>query len=140
MTKLGYDELHLLGDFKLVLGYLTVAIAGILFYLDKKYTFAELFNVTAGSVVVYFIISSLLYLVNHQNKNVKYIGYKKEEKITVAGWTDKYNPTYNIEIKVNGEVVGSGELLFGEFFDVGGYYQNEEFGNLVKGVLERKNQ
>lgn len=138
MTEMGYDESFLVGDIKLALGYLTVLIAGGLFYLDKKMSFKDSFGLTVAAVVAYFAISAVMLVLNRKTKNVKYMGSKQKQKIQIAGWTEKYDPAYNITITVDGEVVASEKFPFGKFFDSTGYYNRDAFAKLLTAALDKK--
>lgn len=135
---MGYDESFLVGDIKLALGYLTVLIAGGLFYLDKNMSFKDSFGLTVAAVVAYFAISAVMLVLNRKTKNVKYMGSKQKQKIQIAGWTEKYDPVYNITITVDGEVVASEKFPFGKFFDSTGYYNRDAFAKLLTEALDKK--
>ncbi|ODV77738.1 uncharacterized protein CANTADRAFT_91201 [Suhomyces tanzawaensis NRRL Y-17324] len=140
LSEFGYDESFLLVDTKLALGYLTVIIAGLLYYLDKKYSFQELYYVNLVAVVVYFLISGALLLINRRNKDVKYVGKtSKGEKIVISGWTDKFAPEYNIRVVVNGNEKNAAQtaLEFKSFFDIIGYFNRDEFAKLLKVEIEK---
>ncbi|EMG47540.1 SPC2 Signal peptidase complex subunit 2 [Candida maltosa Xu316] len=138
--QFGYTESFTLTYLKLGLGLSTVVVAGLLFLVDKKYTWKESYNVTVLSCVIYGILSGILYLINFFNKNVKYIGYdKKGKKLTVAATSTKYDPIYNITITLEEKSV-SGALPFNKFFDVVGFFDRDAFGSLVKEELNKLNK
>ncbi|EER35353.1 conserved hypothetical protein [Candida tropicalis MYA-3404] len=138
--QLGYTESFALIDLKLGLGLSTVIIAGLLFLVDKKYTWKENYNITVISCVLYAIISGVLYLINFLNKNVKYTGYdKKGNKLTVATYSNKYDPIYNITINSDGKQVKS-ELEFNKFFDVVGFFNRDAFTNIIGDELNKLNK
>ncbi|KAF3993583.1 hypothetical protein FT663_00253 [Candidozyma haemuli var. vulneris] len=131
-------------DIKLGLGLVTVAIAGFLFWLDKNYSFNDSYYVIAGSVALYFVISTvLLYFTSGPGyKNNKYVGKKKKDTIAVFAWTTKYDPIYNVKVVLNGNEQGAvtKEIPFNKIFDQFGYFNQDaavqEFGDLV----EKKSQ
>ncbi|KAK6456679.1 signal peptidase complex subunit 2 [Scheffersomyces xylosifermentans] len=132
LTELGYDESFKLIDTKLALGYSTVVIAGLLFLVDKKYDFKQSYGVTVFSVVLYFIISSILYYINYTNKNVKYVGYtEKGKKIVIATWSSKYDPIYNVRVTLDGKNTFTAQLKFNQFFDIVGYFNRDAFKELL---------
>ncbi|RCK59162.1 Signal peptidase complex subunit SPC2 [Candida viswanathii] len=138
--QFGYTESFALIDLKLGLGLSTVIIAGLLFLVDKKYTWKESYNVTVISCVVYAIISGALYLVNFFNKNVKYTGYdKKGNKLTVATSSNKLDPIYNVTITADGRSVTSA-LQFNKFFDVVGFFNRDAFTKIIGDELNRLNK
>lgn len=145
LSELGYTQSFSLIDTKLALGYLTVVIAGLLYIVDKKFGFEKTYNVTVISVVLYFLISAILYyLTSTKNyKNVKYIGHdESNNKILVATWTQKYDPIYHIKIRFNDNedsaVVSSFEFM--KVFDAFGYYKQDELTRLIKNEIEKVNK
>lgn len=118
---------------------MTVAIAALLFYLDKNYQFKQVFNVTAALVVVYFVISGVMLVINRQNKDVKYVGYAGGRRLTVSGWTTKFDAVYHMRLVRNGDdktaVVAA--LEFGKFFDITGYLNRDELTRLVKAEVDK---
>lgn len=138
--QFGYTESFALIDLKLGLGLSTVIIAGLLFLVDKKYTWKESYTVTVISCTLYAIISGVLYLINFLNKNVKYTGYdKKGNKLTVATQSNKLDPIYNITIFENGKQVTSA-LQFNKFFDVVGFLNRDALTKLIGEELNRLNK
>jgi len=139
---LGYTQSFSLIDTKLALGYLTVVIAGLLYVVDKKFGFEKTYNVTVLSVILYFLISAILFYLSSTTKykNVKYIGYdEKNQKILVATWTEKYDPIYHLKIRFNDEesssIVTSFEFM--KVFDAFGYYKQDELTRMLKNELEK---
>ncbi|EGW30696.1 uncharacterized protein SPAPADRAFT_51908 [Spathaspora passalidarum NRRL Y-27907] len=140
MQQFGYEESFALIDIKLGLGVATVVIAGLLFLVDKKFTFKESYNITVISIVLYGFCSGLLYLLNFLNKNVKYTGYnKKGRKVTIATWTaNKFDPIYHISVTFGDRkqrVVTSFE--FTKFFDVIGFFNRDKFIELLGNEFEK---
>ncbi|KAK6465866.1 putative signal peptidase complex subunit [Scheffersomyces coipomensis] len=141
LTQLGYDESFKITDIKLALGVSTVAIAGLLFLVDRKYSFDESYNVVVISIILYSIFSAGLLYLNRIYKNVKYIGYtEKGEKIIIAGWTVKFDPLYYIKITLNDKTTIESSLKFNEFFDVVGYFNRDAFTTLLKHEISKKSQ
>lgn len=146
LQQLGYDESFFFHDLKLGLGLFSVGIAGGLFYLDKKFSFEDTYTITAIAVVVYFLISCVLFGINHLSKfkNVKYIGFKngnKQQKISIATWTHKYDGLYYVKIMDENETIET-NFPFNKFFDGMGYFSPQAFIDLLKPQLEKlkKNQ
>lgn len=141
LSELGYDESFKLIDTKLALGYSTVIIAGLLYYIDKKYSFQEAYNVTAISVVVYFLISGILSYLKWTNKDVKYVGYTpKGRKITISGWTENYDAIYKTRIVIDNQSPVQADFEFGKFFDILGYFNRDAFLALLKMEIEKKDE
>ncbi|CAX41954.1 signal peptidase complex subunit, putative [Candida dubliniensis CD36] len=138
--QLGYNESFTLIDLKLGLGLSTVVIAGLLFLVDKKYTWKDSYNITVIACVLYGIISGILYLINHFNKNVKYIGYdNKGNKLAIATSSNKLDPIYNVTITLNDRSVHAA-LSFNKFFDVVGFFNRDAFTELVENELNKLNK
>lgn len=145
METLGYEQSFTFSDVKLALGYVTVAIAGLLFYLDKKFSFNETYYVVAGLVALYGLVSLVMYYLNSsaQYKDIIYVGYNKSnKKIAVHTWSTRYDPIYNVKIVVEDKAdsAAKGEIPFNKFFDEFGYLNREEFNKLLTGVTEKKEQ
>ncbi|KAK6201539.1 signal peptidase complex subunit 2 [Scheffersomyces amazonensis] len=141
LTELGYDQSFKLIDTKLALGSVTVVIAGLLFLVDKKYEFNESYNITVISILLYAIFSGILLYLNRVYKDVKYIGYNsKGEKITIAGWTKKFDPIYYTKITLNDKTTIESQLEFKKFFDTLGYFNREAFVTVLKGQITKKSQ
>lgn len=144
MERLSYEQSFALVDTKLALGYLTVAIAGFLFYMDKKIPFKDSYYLVAGAVLVYFLLSTVLYFFTSgsQYKNNKYVGHKGEQKIAVYGWTTGYEPVYNLKIVLNDKFDSPVEkqVPFTSMFDGFGYLNEEEVTKIIKELLEKKSQ
>lgn len=140
LSELGYDESFKLIDTKLALGYSTVIIAGLLYYIDKKYTFQESFNVTALSIVAYFLISGVLSYLKWTNKDVKYVGYTpKGKKISISGWTEKFDSVYKTKIVLNGDDKNAvfADLEFSKLFDILGYFSRDGLLSLLKKEISK---
>ncbi|ABN66300.2 predicted protein [Scheffersomyces stipitis CBS 6054] len=140
LEGLGYEESFKLVDTKIALGLSTVAIAGGLFAIDKKYDFKESYWITVAALAVYFVISLVMLVVNNQNKNVKYIGYSsKGKKITIAAWTTKYDPIYHVKVTFNDDPKSTttAELPFAKFFDLTGYFSRNAFSKLLSSHIEK---
>lgn len=144
LETLGYQQSFTLIDTKLALGYLTVAIAGLLFYMDKKFAFKDTYYAVIACVAAYFVISTImLYFTSGPQKDNKYIGFNDaQQKILVYSWTSKYDPIYNVKIVLNDNTDSAVEaaLPFTKFFDGFGYYNQEAFVGLVKEAMQKKNE
>lgn len=144
LQSLGYDQSFTLIDTKLALGYLTVAIAGLLFWMDKKYVFKDTYYAVIACVVLYFLISTVMWYLNYGTyKDNKYIGYNdSNQKISVYTSTTKYDPIYNVKIVLNDQFDAALEvpLPFTKFYDQFGYYNQEALTTLLKEALQKKNE
>ena len=139
LGRLGFTESFTFGDIKLALGLLTVAIAGILFAVEKKYSFDDGYKTTVALVTLYFVISGvLLYFTSGKYKNIKYIGNNDESntKVEIVTWTEKYDPLYHLKIRINGEEKVS-KIEFMKVFDSFGGYQENELVELIGKEIDK---
>lgn len=144
MAELGYEQSFTLIDTKLALGYGTVAIAGILFYMDKKLPFKDTYYCIVVCVVLYAIISAILYYyTSGPEKNNKYVGYNDgKQKIAVHTWTSKYDPIYNVKIVLNDNIESAilVDIPFTKFYDAFGFYNQGAFTELITKAMEKKSE
>lgn len=106
---LGYTESFTVVDIKLILGYLSVASAGLMYYLDKKFkndfnnkNYVFYIQVLVG---IFFTLQFIWYLFSKfVEKNIKYIGVKKGKTIKVITSTkSKSDPNYQLIINIDGK-------------------------------------
>lgn len=119
MGSLGFSETFLLTDIKLGLGLVTVALAGSLFLIEKKFPFNEAFNMTVVILLAYFLFSGALYFLTSSKKykNVKYTGVNDSgKKIEIVAGSPKFNPIYEIEIRYENQVSKT-SVEFTKLFD-----------------------
>lgn len=144
MERLGYRQSFALIDLKIALGYLTVAIAGFLFYLDKKMSFADTYYIIAGAVATYFVVSSVLYFFTSgpKYKNNKYIGHKGLQKVAVFTWTKGYEPVYHVKVVTDDKFDGAveKEVSFTEMFDAFGFLNEEAALAQLSKIVEKKSE
>lgn len=138
---LGYTESFTIVDVKLVIGYLSVATAGLMYYLDKK--FKNDFNNTAYVfyiqvlVSVFFTLQFVWFVVSKcVEKDIKYTGKKNGKTIKVSTSTkSKTDPFYKITINLHGE----NHLLsipFKEFFFDDGFLSLDAFKEKISPFME----
>lgn len=119
-----------------------MAIAGILFYMEKHYTFKETKNVIAILVVLYFLISCVMYYLTHfgKFKNNKYSGINDAgEKVTVYTWTTKFDPIYNVKV-VLGLLAVTSSFEFMKMYDRFGFINLEAATALFREAMEKKSE
>lgn len=143
--KLGYDQDFGLIDIKLALGYLTVAIAGFLFYLEKNYPFKDTKLIIGGSIALYGLICLVMMYLNRgsQYKDNKYIGTKNGQKIHVFTLTEsQFSPIYNVKVVFDEKFDGAVEdkIPFTKVFDTFGFLIEDEFKTHLEKILEKKSQ
>lgn len=144
-AKLGYDQDFSLVDTKLALGYLTVAIAGFLYYLEKNYKFHDTKLVIGGAIFVYCVICGVMLFLSKgsQYKNNKYIGVKNGKKIAVFTLTESaFSPVYQVKVVFgeNYESPVETEIPFIKVFDNFGFLNETEFQAHLEKLVAKKNQ
>lgn len=143
LTQLGYDEVFWLTDLKIAAGYGTVVLAGIMYWLEKKYDFKDVYLINAALIAVYFLLLLLMWYFSNLNySNIKYIGKNKAgDKLTIKGWTDKYEPVYHVRVtrepKLGPTKLAEGSLPFEKFFDGMGYVNRDALVGLVETELAK---
>ncbi|KAA8903723.1 hypothetical protein DIURU_002235 [Diutina rugosa] len=143
LTQLGYDEIFWLTDLKIAAGYGTVVLAGLMYWLEKKYKFKDVYLINAALIAVYFLLSALMWFFsNFSYANIKYIGKNKAgDKLTIKGWTDKYEPVYYVKItsepKQGPPKSADGYLPFEKLFDGMGYINRDALVSLVETELAK---
>lgn len=143
--KLGYDQDFGLIDTKLALGYLTVAIAGFLFYLEKNYAFKDTKLIIGGSIALYGLICLVMMYFNKgvQYKDNKYIGSKNGKKIHVFTLTEsEFSPVYHVKVVFDEKFDAPVEekFPFTQVFDTFGFINEDEFKSHLEKILEKKSQ
>lgn len=122
----------------------TVAIAGFLFYVEKKLSFNEAYYIIAGSLVVYFLISAVLwYFTNAPGyKNLKYVGVKGTQEIRVYSTSTKYDPIYEVKVVIDQrqDSAVEGKVLFTKIFDGFGYFNHDAAVEQLRSLIEKKIQ
>lgn len=114
-----------------------MAIAGVLFAVEKKYSFDDGYNITVALVTLYFVISGvLLYFTSGKYKNVKYVGNNDNTKVEIVTWTEKYEPLYHLKIRVNGDEKVS-KIEFMKVFDAFGGFQDGELVELIGKEIDK---
>lgn len=130
MSELGYTQSFAFTDSQLAIGLLTVLLAGILFLLDKKYEFDEIYALTVVLVVLYFTLSSILYYFKSAKKykDVKYVGYDdKGNKMTIKSYSPKFKPLYKVTLILGDNLKETEfEISFLELFDAFGHFRQDE--------------
>ncbi|AWU73832.1 hypothetical protein CAS74_001638 [Pichia kudriavzevii] len=105
--SLGYEESFGLMDTKLIIGYTSVAIAGLMYYLEKQYkndfTNAEYVYYLQILVGFFFTLQGILYLFSKFiERDIKYRGTKKGKTVTVSTSTkSKTNVNYKMDIEID---------------------------------------
>lgn len=144
---LGYTESFKLIDIKLIVGYLSVGAAGLMYYLDKKFkndfsnsTYLFYIQLLVGT---FFTLQSIWFLISKfVEKNIKYIGVKKGKTIKVStSVKSKTDPNYQITINIDGKG-HSLTIPFKDIFFDDGYLSMDPFKekiiNFVKSVDKSK--
>lgn len=129
---LGFTESFIIVDVKLIVGYLSVAAAGLMYYLDKK--FKNDFNNTAYVFYIQFLVSVFFtlqfvwFLVSKfVEKDIKYTGKKNGKTLKVSTSTkSKTDPVYQITINLDGKNHAS-SIPFKDFFFDDGFLSMDAF-------------
>lgn len=112
--------------------------------MDKKLSFKDTYYYVIACVVLYGIISAILYYyTSGPQKNNKYIGFNdSKQRILVDTWTSKYDPIYHVKIVLNDDVDSAilVTIPFTKFYDAFGFYNQGEFTALIKEALEKKSE
>ncbi|GEQ66787.1 hypothetical protein JCM33374_g450 [Metschnikowia sp. JCM 33374] len=143
--QLGYEQSFFLADLKLGLGLVTVAIAGGLYYLEKKVPFKDSYYVILASVVLYGVISSVMYYLSNgkKYKNIKYVGLnEKKQKVSVYTYTTAFDPVYEVKVVIDDNFSGAihDSIPFTKMFDSFGYLNHEETKKILDELLKKKGQ
>jgi signal peptidase complex subunit 2 len=137
----GYRESFALMDTKLVLGFSSVAMTGLMYYLEKEYkndfTNKEYVWYLQLVVAAFFTLQSLLYLFSKfVLKDIKYKGSKKGKSITVSTSTSsKTDPNYQITVEADGSSHKITIPLNEVFFD-DGYLSQDAFNSKIASFIE----
>lgn len=120
-------------DTKLILIYISIAISGVTFYLDKKFKndFKNKFyyDTTVYLVVAFYVFTTLTYLYSTRiTKDIKYVGTdSKQNKVTIATKIlNNYDPHYIIDIELNGKKLEISKK-FTELYNKDGFLQLDAF-------------
>ncbi|GMM34772.1 signal peptidase complex subunit [Saccharomycopsis crataegensis] len=142
--SLGYVESFSLIDVRLALGIGCCAISGATFYLDKHSEFKESINLVAAAIVLYSILASVLWgWSKFVEKNIKFVGYKKSQKLIFKSSANKTDNLYSYEIKIGDNEPIIGSIEYNKVFNENGFLDFEEFkGYLTKEVekIDKKKQ
>ncbi|CDK24157.1 unnamed protein product [Kuraishia capsulata CBS 1993] len=143
LASLKYTESFTVVDTRLALGLLSVAIAGGLYYYEKKFgdDLKDLFYyyLLLGGVTTFFVLNGLLYLhAQYVQKNTKYVGYNKDKKVVIGTSTkNATTPVYDVEFKVGDSPVAKDSISFSELFTEDGYLKLDSYIGFIKKNLEK---
>ncbi|KIV99493.1 uncharacterized protein PV09_08799 [Verruconis gallopava] len=100
LISLKFIQDHTFTDVRLSLGYVAVAIAGVLFYADWKLGWDVTKAYTLPAVVVYFALNSAFtYWIWFVEKGAIFVGSRDGVKITITSATPKkYEPKYELTV------------------------------------------
>lgn len=122
-----------------------MAIAGFLFYLEKKYAFKDTKLIIGGSIALYGLICLVMMYLNKgaQYKNNKYIGTKDGKKVHVFTLTEsEFSPIYDVKVVFDEKFDAAVEekIPFTQVFDTFGFLNEEAFKSHLEKMLEKKSQ
>lgn len=107
--SVGYTESNTYLDTKLILGYASVGLAGLMYHFEKQFK-NDFHNKTyvlylQCLVFGYFALQTINYLfMKIVEKDIKYVGYKKGKKLVVSTSTkSKTDNSYNMVLQIDGD-------------------------------------
>lgn len=143
MSTLGFEESFVSTDIRLALGFISVALAGLMYWLEKKYknnfTNKEYVGYTTNLVVLYFIVQLILFLYEKLSvEKCKYVGYKKEKKVEISTWTTEetgQEPSIDFEFDHEG-VIANTSVGVSKFFYEDGYLNLDSLTKKLSELLD----
>ncbi|EJS42527.1 spc2p [Saccharomyces arboricola H-6] len=134
-TRLNYERSYALLDTKLYIGYSIAVVAGLSFFLDKKFERPEIVVYQKLLVGAYIALSLIFwYFSRFIEKGTVYVGKKKDtkEEIYVKGKFENNEPVYLVELIQKKNEDGSeknlkAKLEVNKVFNEGGYLQNDVY-------------
>lgn len=144
--RLGYTESFTLQDTRLAIGYGCVVLAGIMYWMDKKYNnnFNDSTYVawTEFLVASFFLLEGVWWLYSkYVEKQIKYVGTKGAKTLKVSTHVDSTTePVYYMDFDLDG-TTDAQNIEFAKVFREDGFLEFNTFAeildNEVKG-LEKK--
>ncbi|QPG76085.1 hypothetical protein FOA43_003471 [Brettanomyces nanus] len=142
LSKVGYEQSFSLVDTKLVIGYSCVILAGLMYYVEKKYKndfnnpdyvmYTELF------VVLFFVLEFVWYLFSKfVEKSIKFVGTKGHKTLKVSSHLkSKEDPVYYLEFDLDG-TVDEEQVEFTRLFTADGFLDFAVFSKLLVDVVNK---
>lgn len=138
---LGFTESFTMIDIKLVIGYISVAFAGLMYYLEKKFdndftnkTYVQYLQIL---VTLFFVLQFIWYLFSKfVEKDIKYTGTKKGKVIKVSTLTkSKTDPVYQLVINFD-DNEHPFSIPFADIFFDDGFLSMDAFKKKITGFFE----
>ncbi|CAI4655829.1 APG_G0040300.mRNA.1.CDS.1 [Saccharomyces cerevisiae] len=134
-ARLNYERSYALLDAKLYIGYSIAVVAGLSFFLDKKFERDQIVTYQKLLVGAYFVLSLLFwYFSRFIEKGTVYVGKRRgtKEEIYVKTKFEKNEPLYLVELvqKKKGENSKKelkAKLEVNKVFNESGYLQNDVY-------------
>ncbi|CAI5021572.1 ANL_collapsed_G0040530.mRNA.1.CDS.1 [Saccharomyces cerevisiae] len=134
-ARLNYERSYALLDAKLYIGYSIAVVAGLSFFLDKKFERDQIVTYQKLLVGAYFVLSLLFwYFSRFIEKGTVYVGKRRgtKEEIYVKTKFEKNEPLYLVELvqKKKGENSKKelkAKLEVNKVFNESGYLQNDAY-------------
>ncbi|CAI4047707.1 signal peptidase complex subunit SPC2 SKDI_13G0860 [Saccharomyces kudriavzevii IFO 1802] len=134
-ARLNYERSYALVDAKLYIGYTIAVMAGLSFFLDKKFERSEIIVYQKLLVGAYFILSLMFwYFSRFIEKGTVYVGKKRDtkEEIYVKTKFKNNEPLYLVDLiqKKNGKDSRKNlkaKLEANRVFNESGYLQNDVY-------------
>lgn len=140
-----FTQQHFYANVRLVLGYLAVTIAGILFYADWKLGWDATKAYTAPACVAYFLLNgALTYWVWGIESGKVFVGTRPGgQKLTLSSSVTKNVPIYKLKIRYEAPETGARfvddetiEGHFTEWFNIHGFLDKKAFRRWLAGNIE----
>ena len=134
-ARLNYERSYALLDTKLYLGYSIAVVAGLSFFLDKKFERAQIVMYQKLLVGAYFVLSLMFwYFSRFIEKGTVYVGKKRgtNEEIHVKTKFENNEPLYLVELVQKKKGNDSkkelkAKLEVNKVFNESGYLQNDAY-------------
>jgi signal peptidase complex subunit 2 len=141
MKSAGYEQILTYEYTRLAIGYLSVAVAAIVYLEERRLGFNKAFYEIAAGVTIYLLLTGAFYFwVLFVEKRATYIGKKKGVTIRLATKRDyeKYEVTV-LQTDASGRLLDTKiiEGKFNEWFDYQGYIVFSKFDIWLKGAIVR---
>lgn len=141
-SRLGYKESFMLKDIKLIIGYLCVAFAGLMYYAEKKYkndfNNGQYVFYTEVLVVLFFGFQFIWYLFGkYVVKTTKYVGIKGAKTLKVSTHLkSKTEPVYYIDVDLDG-TIDQEQIELTKVFRETGFIDFKIFSDKLIGIVSK---
>ena len=139
MDRLGYKQNYVPEFTRLFFGYLGVAIAGIVYWLEKTRDFRDSKLLVALCCAIYMLTQGAYYLWYwFVERSATYIGTQNGETVYIRTQNRKNTPEYTITVEVSGKQPKTQTLQFNELVDYNGIVHKDVLQSALKPLLSAK--